>query len=424
MNERWLEDRDDEISKLFRDNEEQLEETPSFRTWDRLERKLDRRRGQKRKVMYRYTSMIAASIAVFAMVYIIGFLDSVSFDGEMAQNTKEAPIENTNSDDNNTSDKKVAILEEQAEYKTLDKNNFKELDDNKLTKIEDEPIASNFINQPKKSEEFTAVSPKIAKTNDLDKENTNARRTVEIDAKPSKRVKVPSSDWTRPEEEETEEVVADEDIDVYDDAATYKDEKSETSSLEEAKLNSQGNPVRTQTTDKKLLRKDKNISSKAERSYTEKEKTDIPQITYSVNQFNWMHGNWRDVSIGGSYENWQISKNGLIGNGYVVISGDTSFVEQMRIYQRGKDIYFEGPVDATQKTRKFKLESYAGNEAIFNRKGKNFPNQVVITRHTNNSYSIVYQNKDAIKVDTTEQLYFKYRNRINSQRAARNMTRY
>ena len=175
--------------------------------------------------------------------------------------------------------------------------------------------------------------------------------------------------------------------------------------------------------DKKVAKKSRSSKSSTP-TYTEKEELDVKQKTYKVNQFNWMSGDWKDISIGGSYESWKIGKNGLNGSGYVVINGDTSFVEQMRIYQRGKDIFFEGPVDATQKTRKFKLDNYEGNEATFNRKGKNFPNQVVITRHTNNSYSIVYQNKDAIKVDTTEQLYFKYRNRLNSQRAARNMTRY
>ena len=422
MNERWLEDRDDEISKLFRDNEEQLEETPSFRTWDRVERKLDRRRGQKRKVMYRYTSMIAASIAIFAMIYIIGFLDRVSFDGGMANKTKT--IENTSSGEQNVSDKEVAVLEEQAEYKTIDENNFPRLENKPFEQSKEEPIASNFNNLTNDIEEFTAISPKIAETNDAKKVNED----IPLTSKPSKRIETPPFDWSEPVEEEAEEVM-EEDITVYDDAITTYNEKEKADKIT---LNSQGNPNPKQKDEGKSSEEEILVSSRA---YNNKETSkarigkykkasDVPQKTYNVNQFNWLMGDWRDVSIGGSYENWQIGKNELNGSGYVIIGADTSFVEQMRIYQRGKDIYFEGPVDASQKIRKFRLESYAGNEAIFNRKGKNFPNQVIITRHTNNSYSIVYQNKDAIKIDSTEQLYFKYRNRLNSQRASRNMTRY
>jgi hypothetical protein len=155
-----------------------------------------------------------------------------------------------------------------------------------------------------------------------------------------------------------------------------------------------------------------------------KEKTDKTANTHSINQFDWMAGNWRDASISGSFDTWEKAKDGLNGSGSVIINEDTFFVEKMRIYQRGSDIFFEGSVDATQKVFKFKLESYERNEAVFSRKNSDFPNQVVITKHNNNSYSIVYENKDSIKLDSAEQLYFKYRNRLDSQRAARNMARY
>ena len=423
MNERWLEDRDDDISKLFRDNEEQLEETPSFRTWDRVERKLERRRGQKRKIMYRYTSMVAASIGILAMIYFIGFLDNFpTFDGLAQKSEAESP-ENTNTEKQNTSDKEVAILEKQAEYKTTDKDDFAKLEEEKSfkQKKDTEPIASYFTKKPSKINSQSPVnSPRVAKTNDAKTSINGQADTVQVDTKRLKKVETPSSNWFFPVEEEiaAEEIEEEEEVLAFEnfsdkaikvDANIYRPSK-----LEESSLNSQGNPV-IKRKKEAASRKDK--SSASTRDDTEKQK-------YSINQFNWMSGDWRDISIGGSYESWTVGENGLNGSGYVVINGDTSFVEQMRIYQRGKDIFFEGPVDASQKIRKFRLDSYEGNEATFNRKGKNFPNQVVITRHTNNSYSIIYQNKDAITVDTTEQLYFKYRNRLNSQRAARNMTRY
>ena len=425
MNERWQEDRDDDISKLFRDNEEQLEETPSLRTWDRVERKLERRRGQKRKVMYRYTSMVAASIGILAMIYFIGFLDSFpDFEG-MAQKSETKAPSNTNTEKQNTRDEELAVLEEQVEYTPIDKDNFEEVEEETFEELEidKEPIASNFNDQRKKKEQ--AVAPVKNEKTQINKDAkgkvNQSADMVRADVKPSAKIETPSPDWRFSVEDDDKADV------IVDNKSTVINQEEELvePSTARKKLNTQGNPS-PKKVNKESSKKNKSsrTTTSSPSTYADKEKAEEPQQTYSINQFNWMKGAWKDISIGGSYESWTIGKNGLNGSGYVVINGDTSFVEEMRIYQRGKDIFFEGPVDATQKTRKFKLESYEGNEATFNRKGKNFPNQVIITRHTNSSYSIVYQNKDAIKVDTTEQLYFKYRNRLNSQRAARNMTRY
>jgi hypothetical protein len=242
MNEQWQEDRNDDISKLFRDNEQQLEETPSLRAWNKLERKLDRRRTDKRKVIYRYTSMIAASIAVLAMIYTIGLLDKVSDTSkDMAKNTATDNLSEKSIAENESP---IDLIEEEGilEMESGTETDYKKIipNDNLNNSM---PIAGNFSDNPivekKGSTTKTLADANLQKDNtlpsrsfavkpnetvtDKNKDNKFEFPSIGLNSYPDKMEEVPTS-------------VADDDVSESEDLGEIV--------VVESSVNAQGNPYR------------------------------------------------------------------------------------------------------------------------------------------------------------------------------------
>ena len=144
----------------------------------------------------------------------------------------------------------------------------------------------------------------------------------------------------------------------------------------------------------------------------------------TIAQFNWMAGKWKDALKSDSYEEWFLDDKEIVGEGYILVDGKKEFSEYMRVYQSGKSIYFESSVDETKKIRKFKLKSYKGNQATFERKSRKFPNKVTITQVSNGAFRITYMNKNDDNITESQAKYFNTRNNISVERASRNMNRF
>lgn len=422
MKEQMQEDRNDDISQLFRNNENQLEERPSFDAWDRLERKLDSsRRVRKRNAFYRYSSLIAASIGAIALILAVSLLDKFSSHPALADAQEAAPI------DEDT--KKIAEFKRKNQEQALKKRAEEEAAKNNVltpnkdvlpqNKLQHKPIASNIPVEKKENSHISATKKNLEANPIVQKERKKeAEDIADVPGKVSAAKPTVLADNTR--------FTADEDkFDSYDEDMVEMEEAEESPIIRSAQA-SPNIPLKDAAKPKKESKDKADIAVDAAEvlnRYNRLEKAESSQKTHSINEFFLMEGDWKDASIGGSYESWELVNGELVGNGFVVIGKDTSFVEAMKIYQKGNDVFFEGPVDASQKVRKFKLVRFENNTATFERKGKNFPNQVVISFFSKNSYAIVYQTKEDSKISNSQELYFNYRNRMNAQRAARNMRR-
>lgn len=423
--------RNDDFSQFFRDSAENLEANPSYTAWDKLERKLDSRRLRKRAVIYRYTSMVAAAVGVVALFMVFKLLnkvenlDNVSDSAPFAQ-LEKAPL--------TEDERRIAktIEQHKKEAKQVEKINkvlpsapTENVSDDILVKknknTSREPIASNRSDdapkpQAPKAQKVPESKKALVEREDLKRDEGSYYTDVDI-------------------EEEAEEAIKPEKV-VADYLVVMPEKPTKTNS----NLNSAGNPVPSK--DKMVAKKEK--AAREEIVRVDKERVDLNTIptnaeseikevsTYgkkeksktTLTQFSWMAGKWKDALKADSYENWFVDKTEIVGEGYVLVDGKKEFAEYMRIYQSGKNVYFESSIDETKKIRKFKLESYEKNQAVFERKSRKFPNKVTITQVSNGAFRITYMNKNDGNITESQAKYFNTRNNISVERASRSMNKY
>jgi Domain of unknown function (DUF6265) len=87
----------------------------------------------------------------------------------------------------------------------------------------------------------------------------------------------------------------------------------------------------------------------------------------NVQHLKWLLGSWKTQgSSGGTIEEWRQKDDfTLVGRGYFVVNRDTIVTEEMRIEQRGPNMYFIIAKDQNHKSMKFRLRSSMPNELIF-----------------------------------------------------------
>ncbi len=429
--------RNDDIAQLFRENADKLTERPPMQSWDRLERKLEMRRLRKRTVMYRYTSLAAAVIGVFALIMAIRLVNTVVGIEEGDKLATEQPL--------TEDERKIAeaIKEHREEQRVEQEELDKIVDKDVPSKTKDAKQGTNRRENPpvvKLDEKKPKNSPTEAPAKKLEnapKPQSPATANKKPDGYQPP-IAMVDDDVEPVAEEEAEELV---ELDVVKptDAkkeAEYKptpdnkviiakEEKAKATKQNKDALNTSGRDKADEaagddvTLDEIAVAPSKQSKSRAKNQVE----------SYSVSQlakFGWMAGNWKGDGddINKSYESWYMDAAGIIGEGYVMENGEKKFQEYMKIYEKGKDLYFESSVDNSKKFKTFKLKSYDGTQAIFERKGKKFPNQVVIQKFSNNSFSIIYKNKKGTSIKENQSKYFQKRNSISSERVARKMKRY
>jgi hypothetical protein len=435
-------ERNDDLSQFFRNSADNLEAEPSYTAWDKLERKLDSRRLRKRAVIYRYTSMVAAVVGIVSLFMVFKLLNKVENLDKISNNEpfaqlEEAPLTEDEfriaqaiEQHKNEAEQVKEIREKFPIAPTENVSDFEEESED----VPSEPIADNIANSKPKF--------KIPEAQKVPASRKALAKREEVE-------EVESFDYRRDEEKKLEEISEEKEEEVTADYLVVMPEKP---TKGDVLLNSSGNPVsskddkraKTTVTSRQKADNEKVVEVKQERvnlnTIPANVESDVKEVaTYNsqgngkkkqskskktIAQFNWMAGKWKDALKADSYENWFVDETEIVGEGYVLVDGKKEFTEYMRIYQSGKNIYFASSIDETKKIRKFKLKSYEGNQAVFERKSRKFPNKVTITKVSNGAFRITYMNKNDDNITESQAKYFNTRNNISVERASRNLNKY
>ena len=426
-------DRNDDLSRLFRDGAEGLEESPSFKAWDRLEHKLDSRKLRKRASVYRYTSMVAAAIGLIGIIMVFQLLDKV---GTLDQTSAEtevpiAEVENLTEDERRIAQ---AIQEHKWENEEFHEEDAITIDDKEVVNptnnnYQQDTIVTNYTPVPAPKFKKEQIAKDKAKK--VAEEKTEKKPTSPIAVLPSKSNTEPADEMPVLDDVALAEEEFEESAPNYLDALAKEGQKSKdkadrATKEEKVKVADKYNRD-ANTASESLALEEVTISSKKRNSsYNKNEKGKTQEVLSQevVTKFSWMAGNWKDALKSESFENWYISDNQIIGEGYILIKGKKQFTEYMKIYEKNNQIYLETSVDNSKKFKKFKLVSYDETKATFERSGKKFPTQVIIKRVSPKAYTITYNNKNDKSLNSSQAKYFNQRNSITTRRASRSMNKY
>lgn len=99
-----------------------------------------------------------------------------------------------------------------------------------------------------------------------------------------------------------------------------------------------------------------------------------------LQHLKWLLGSWRKQgTAAGSMEDWRLlDEFTLVGRGYFVVNGDTVVTQEMRIEQRGPNVYYIVAQGPSGKPLRFRLRSRNSNEAVFLGDSPKNPQELVI----------------------------------------------
>jgi hypothetical protein len=100
----------------------------------------------------------------------------------------------------------------------------------------------------------------------------------------------------------------------------------------------------------------------------------------NLQHLKWLLGSWKTQGAsGGAIEEWrQLDDFTLVGRGYFVVNGDTIVTQEMRIEQRGPNVYYIIAKDENAKAMKFRLRSRMSNELIFQDEGPKTDQELIL----------------------------------------------
>jgi hypothetical protein len=150
------------------------------------------------------------------------------------------------------------------------------------------------------------------------------------------------------------------------------------------------------------------------------------QFKVSMSDFKWLEGDWKSNANGQqSTETWKRRNAQMLEGSAVVVSmqGDTVFAEQLRIYNTGTKVYFETTLTKGQQPVRYALKQFFADRIVFENPEMDFPQQVVIERHSPNVYSFILQNEAVLGISETQQNYLNHRNKVVNQHIIRVMER-
>lgn len=150
------------------------------------------------------------------------------------------------------------------------------------------------------------------------------------------------------------------------------------------------------------------------------------QAKAALSDFDWLVGEWKcNSNRSQSREIWtRKNKQTLEGTGFLISStGDTVFSESLRIYSAGNKIYFETTLAQGQQPTQYNLKKLFSDQIIFENSKIDFPQQVILDRHSPNVYSFILQNEIPLGVSEAQHTYLNQRNKVVNQYIIRVMER-
>jgi len=99
------------------------------------------------------------------------------------------------------------------------------------------------------------------------------------------------------------------------------------------------------------------------------------QQASDLDQLAWLEGNWRGEHSGTGefFESWRREGDVMIGAGYQVVEGDTTFGESLRIEPRDGNLYYIADVAHNEGEVPFGLAEHSERHAVFQNPDHDFP---------------------------------------------------
>ena len=141
------------------------------------------------------------------------------------------------------------------------------------------------------------------------------------------------------------------------------------------------------------------------------------------NVLSQLEGKWLGINNGlTNIEEWkQVDEYNWSGKGYTVANGDTTFTEIMRIGTEGGQTYFIGKFDPFGGTVRIPFSRYDDNRLIFETDSVQvFPNMVTMEIN-NGQLTTTIQNNDTISPSLSQNQYLSNRNMVKQNKATRKL---
>ena len=418
-----------DIFDLFKDNQHKLNESPPRKAWDRLESRLDQHKGRNQTSIVRILSMAAAIVVLVVSVSVISFwLKSTNWqtaDAEQALphfTTEELRVVNVS---NGTEDQIATyqrkydhhlsspIQEGKANKKLIARMDLERRDGNLnsfIAKIKRENRQSFSVSSNSTGPPIAEAESKLATPATQIEANKDAFEEIEVAG-----YTVPQISSHEPSTESAGEGVQD---------SALEEDADEKKEMENVIVEATPQKNAELYTDEIAAGKAKK-QSKDKRSNLSAMSVPSQVASNSIQQFQWLTGKWEgNVNNQISVEQWrQVDERTLEGKGFLIVNGQSTFNEDMKIQEKKGDIYFIADLNGTGKKTKYKLVSNNEFQAVFENKKIDFPNQVVLQRNNLTNFSTIYQNTQPGIIKEEQQNYLLNRNYIQKEQVIRNLRR-
>ena len=403
-----------DIFDLFRDNQHKLNERPSHEAWGKLESRLDQHKDRNRSSIYRILSMAAAVVGLVFFVSVISLM--------LKPNHEKMAVSEIAMDRFSTEELKVITVSNESDGQIAA---YHKKYDNHL---------SSPIMEGKANKKLIARMDPQRRDGNLDSFIKRAKREKEqsfIAAAPSSSLKLQPSPKMESYALETDDILVDTLVQseiIVENAKDFADEDSALSEMEDdASFEISSNE--TKKADRYAYEPAAGVANEAleiSKEAKTRSSVKIPTVkNTNIEQFQWLTGKWEgNINNQVSVEQWnQIDAQTIEGHGFLIVNGQSTFQENMKIQEKKGIIYFIADLNGTGNPISYELVSNDGFQAVFENQTVDFPNQVVLQRTNSSNFQTIYQNTSPGNIDETQQSYYLNRNYIQKEQVIRNLRR-
>lgn len=418
--------RKQDIEKIFQDRQHQLEEVPSSRAWKRLESRLDGNRSIRRRSRPAFRIMGMAATLLF-LVATIALMTTLFRTQNKQTASAEAILGPPVMEELKTPDDQkgvYAIAVSFQRYLNQSPSVFAEgAQDKKLIP------PSKFNSSPPEDKGFLAKA-EVAKAKE---EEARAGRANEDSRQQSSPRPSPEAEAASGAGSTSNTASA------YDGNQLVVPEETRRANSLPPPTAYDAPPAANLPIARSEAKEKESAESAKVDSYTRARQADridptLNAITYDadpairgVEQFQWLIGQWQ-APLGKNrktIEQWKQKDQFTIeGSGQLVVNGDTTFTEGMKIQKIGENLYYILALDENHQEVRFQLRSLQADVAVFETEAQGVPQQLIIQQHNLNNFSTTLQNAASSEIEETQRAYLQNRNYIEqNQRTVRNMSR-
>ena len=411
---------EDIISKLFKESERNLDETPRQELWDRLEYKLDnppisekiseeellRPQIKANIINLKYLLYLSAASILIILTATLYFIQNPENKKSISENT------NLPTDEKVEESESIPVTESESEAR-FEKND----------KIQEKKIIEEY------KDIFNIVEKKPERELDIESISLNEVNDDVQMIVPESFTEEDKSVLSPPKASGSYPVVSD-NVSNYSNAPGIV---SRSEYIDNGK-NYSIPPIIENQLSNKVISAEKRSSSK---SKIKAESSSVPSIKKSkkelessklnprLNIFEWLLGSWIDREEEGSktYENWTVQDRNTIQISGFKISGTTKiFEERMTVYfdEKTSKIFLIMPLDERNQNVVYTLLSYDNERIVFQQNSNNnLPDKVIIERKLSGFTTTVVFNQGTF--NTSQQTYLDNRNRVSNRKAMRTL---